>query len=185
MAYEQTSMFHIQANWIPWKAADLNWLPVLEKGVKVIQSAQIPIRQHRDFRWLWVKTLNYVWHDSELIVTKICSQKGCKWSAMFESHVETCIDWTSFNFWFEDFLSNILLIYFVIDQPSIFQSQWSVLNFKFTILTFLTQLGERATLWAWSKNCAKRKPFVQSISNAIECIHKRLAVKVSSRSCLA
>ena len=141
MAYEQTSMFHIQANWIPWKAADLNWLPVLEKGVKVIQSAQIPIRQHRDFRWLWVKTLNYVWHDSELIVTKICSQKGCKWSAMFESHVETCIDWTSFNFWFEDFLSNILLIYFVTDQPSISQSQISVLNFKSSILTFLTHWG--------------------------------------------
>ena len=31
---------------------------------------------------------NNVWHDSESIATKACSQIGCKWNAMFESHVE-------------------------------------------------------------------------------------------------
>ena len=28
---------------------------------------------------------------------------------MFESHAETYIDWTSFNFRFKDFLNNLLL----------------------------------------------------------------------------
>ena len=48
---------------------------------------------------------NNVWHDSEseLIATKVCSRIGSKINAIFESSVETCIDWTSFGFLFEDF----------------------------------------------------------------------------------
>ena len=70
-----------------------------------------------------------------------------KWKAMFEIHVETCIDWTSFNFWVKDFLSNLLrplkmIITYsgcVTDQSSMTRSWRSVLNFKFSVqsLTFL------------------------------------------------
>ena len=38
--------------------------------------------------------------------------------SVFESHVRTCIDWTSFDFRFEDFLSNLLLICCVPDRHS-------------------------------------------------------------------
>ena len=48
---------------------------------------------------------NYVKHDSESIATRVCSQIGCKWNVMFESHVVTSVDRTSFDFRFEDFLS--------------------------------------------------------------------------------
>ena len=61
---------------------------------------------------------NDPWHDSELITIKSYSLIGSKWNSMLESHVdsETCIDWTSFNFWckasfFEEFLSNLLWCY--------------------------------------------------------------------------
>ena len=40
---------------------------------------------------------------------------------MFESYVETCIDWTSFDLRFKDFLSNPqlkIIIYCVTDQRS-------------------------------------------------------------------
>ena len=52
---------------------------------------------------------NDVRHDSESIATKVCSQIGRKWNAMFESHVVTSVDRTSFDFRFEDFLSNLPL----------------------------------------------------------------------------
>ena len=48
---------------------------------------------------------NYVRRDSESIATKVCSQISCKWNVMFESHVVTSVDRTSFDFRFEDFLS--------------------------------------------------------------------------------
>ena len=52
---------------------------------------------------------NDVSHNSESIATKVCSQIGRKWNAMFESHVVTSVDRTSFDFRFEDFLSNLPL----------------------------------------------------------------------------
>ena len=50
-----------------------------------------------------------VWHDSESIATKVSSQIGRKWNAMFESHIVTIVDRTSFNFRFEDFFWAICL----------------------------------------------------------------------------
>ena len=44
-----------------------------------------------------------VWRDSESIATKVCSRIGRKLNAMFESHVVTSVDRTSFYFRFEDF----------------------------------------------------------------------------------
>ena len=55
------------------------------------------------------KLENNVWHDFELIATKVCSQIGRKWNAMFESHAVTSVDRMSFNYGFEDFLSNLSL----------------------------------------------------------------------------
>ena len=52
---------------------------------------------------------NNVWHDSDSIATKICSQLGCKWNEMFESHAVTRVDRKSFDFQFEFFFSNLTL----------------------------------------------------------------------------
>ena len=49
----------------------------------------------------------YLFKDSESIAIKVCSQIGNKWKAMIESHVETCNNWTSFDFWFKDFFEQI------------------------------------------------------------------------------
>ena len=37
------------------------------------------------------KLENDLWHDSESITTKVCSQNSRKWKAIFESHVKTFI----------------------------------------------------------------------------------------------
>ena len=50
-----------------------------------------------------------IWHDYESIATKVCSPIDRKWNAMFESHVVTSVDRTSFDFRFEDFLGNLSL----------------------------------------------------------------------------
>ena len=44
------------------------------------------------------KLENNLCHDSELVITKVCIQKSHTLKAMFESLVETCIDWMSFDF---------------------------------------------------------------------------------------
>ena len=73
--------------------------------------------------------------------TNVCSKKGSKWILKFESRAETCIGWTSFNFRFKEFLSNLKLLlkiitYCATDEQSITASRSSVLNFKFIVLTF-------------------------------------------------
>ena len=45
-----------------------------------------------------------------MCAAKVGSQSGCKWNAIFESHDGTCMDWTSFDFWFKDFFSNLAWI---------------------------------------------------------------------------
>ena len=52
---------------------------------------------------------NNVWRDSKSIATKVCSQISRKSIAMFERHVVTSVDKTSFNFGIEDFFSNLPL----------------------------------------------------------------------------
>ena len=89
------------------KAADLNWRPVQEKGVYsdtnwTAQRLQMAERKLE-------KLGNYVWHDSGSITTKVCSQNGRKQNAMFESHVVTSVERTSFDLWFDEFLSNLPL----------------------------------------------------------------------------
>ena len=84
---------------------------------------------------------NDVRHNSESIATKVCSQNYHKWNVVFESHLVTSVDRTSFDFRFEDFLSNMPLqtfIYCATDQKKSITQYWrSVLNFKFSVLTFL------------------------------------------------
>ena len=111
-------------------------------------------------------------------LAKFCSQNSPKWKAMSQSHLETCIYWTSVNSWFKDFLSNLLLkliIYCVIDQP--------VLNFKFSFFAFLRLLS-----WPMSIeqiHCYGKIFQLQSFPNFMICIEKKFAVKNSGVSCLA
>ena len=131
---------------------------------------------------------NDVRHDSESIATKVCSQIGRKWNAMFESHVVTSVDRTSFDFRFEDFLSNLPLqtfIYCVTDKASITRSRRSVLNVKASVLTFSRSMS---SWWATSieqKLCEVKKLQLQSMSNKIRCIDQRFACENSRISCLA
>ena len=100
---------------------------------------------------------NDVRRNSELISTKVCSQIGRKWNAMFETHVVTSVDRTTSIFNLKIFLavclckhlSTVLLTnhpkhdledlsYISSYQSSLFQGQW-------------------AALWALRKNCAKWK----------------------------
>ena len=46
------------------------------------------------------KLWNDLWHDSESISAKVCSQIGRKWNAIFESHVVTSVDRWGFDFGF-------------------------------------------------------------------------------------
>ena len=86
---------------------------------------------------------------------------------MFKGSVGTSdrIDWTSFNFQFKDFLSN---------QPTKFQAE---LNFKISVLTFLT------SMICSMKLCKEKIFLLQSMSNSTVCLDQRLAVKNSGVFC--
>ena len=107
-----------------------------------LSRAQIPMEQHSYFRWLcrkaWKLSLTRFWINLQMTIATKVSLFGSKWNTMIEIHVETCIDRMSFNFWFEDFLSNlslIIIINWVTDQQSITWSWRSLLIFKFSVST--------------------------------------------------
>ena len=123
------------------------------------------------------------------ITTKVCSQISRKWNAMLESSIQPCSDqhWQDkIQFWFEDFLSNLpswAIIYCVTDQLFITWSPRSVLNFKFSDLTFLRLMS--CSMSIEQNLCAMKIFQLQSMSNAITYIDKRYDVKNSVRSCVA
>ena len=90
---------------------------------------------------------------------------------MFESHVVTSVDKMSFNFWFEDFFSNLLsFVYCVTDQPSITRSGRFVLNFKLSVLTFSRSMSCSMSI---EQNLCQVKMFqLQSMLNWIKCINQ-------------
>ena len=127
-------MIQIESSSILCEAAYLNQRNVQEKSVcsDSNQIAQL-------IQTIMCKTWSLVqfWFDWNQSLQPF----GSKWNAMFESHVGTCIDRTSFDFQFklEDFLGNLLLkiiIYCDTDQPTKTQSRRSGLNFKLSVLTF-------------------------------------------------
>ena len=138
-------------NRILYKAADLN--------------------RRQDCRW------DDVWNDSESIATKVCVQNSRKWNVMFESHLETCIDWTSLDFQFIGFLSNLLLkifIQFVTDAVTKFRPTIHNLIFKncpkFQALTFLRLMS--CSMSNEQNLCAKKiysnsNFYVQSVESNI------------------
>ena len=86
-----------------------------EKGICLDsnQTAQLlQIAMSKSLETMSGLILNWLQEFATKVYSQICS----KWNAMFESHIETCIDWMSFNFQFEDFFSSLLLkiiIYFL------------------------------------------------------------------------
>ena len=79
-------------NKILCRAADFNWWPLQERV-----SAQIPIKQHRDFRWLcakaWQRSLAWFWIDSNQSLMPNLSHMN----AMFESYIDTVCSFTQFS----------------------------------------------------------------------------------------
>ena len=136
-AWEQIHM--LQWLWVLCKAADLNRQAVWENGI------------HSDFNetaqplQMAAKKLGInIWQDSGLITTKVGSQKNHKWKSKIEISRDQQIrlQWVD-KLQFKDFLSNLLqkiLIYCVNNQPPITRSRRSVLNFKFSVLTFLSSM---------------------------------------------
>ena len=55
------------------------------------------IEQRSDFRWRRAKLGNDIRRNSESIATKVCSQIGRKWNAIFESHIVTSLDSDTFQ----------------------------------------------------------------------------------------
>ena len=99
---------------------------------------------------------NDVRHNSESITTKICSQISRKCNAMFESHLVTSVDRTSFDFLFEDFFeqSSFVNIHLLCYWPTIHNSISKICPCQFSLFR-----GQWAAQWALSKNCAKWKYF--------------------------
>ena len=110
-------------------------------------SAQIRIEQHSNFRWrskkAWKQCLVWFWIDCNQSLQPNRSPMKCNvWKQSIAA--VNSFDRTSFHFQFEDFLSNLPLwtiIYCVTDQPSITWSWRSVLNFKFSVLSFLRSMS--------------------------------------------
>ena len=101
---------------------------------------------------------NNVWHDSESITTKVCSQISCK------CHVESCIDRTSVNFYLKIlFYIKLLLkifIYCVTNQPS---PNFQVLTSHFPeVKSWLMNYSMRIE----RKLCKENFFYLQSIFNA-------------------
>ena len=91
-------------NWILCKAAGV-YKQLVRKGCLLRFESNSAATSDGSEQKLW----NNVWRDSKSIATKVCSQFGSKWNVMFESHVVTSVDSTSFDFQFEDFFSNLPL----------------------------------------------------------------------------
>ena len=94
---------------------------------------------------------NDLWLDPELMATKVCSQISSKWKTVFESHIETCIAWTIFNFLFKDFWATcyndllcLLTNHNAILKPEICP-QFQVLTFHFSEVNML--LNEHWATW--------------------------------------
>ena len=78
---------------------------------------------------------------------------------------ETCIDWTSFDIRHNDFGQSATqkIICCVTDQSFITRSRRSVVNIKFSVLSFLRSMGCSMSI---EQNCANRKSFN---SNLCQC----------------
>ena len=121
------------------------------------------------------KLRNDVWHDSESIAIKVCSQIGRHWKVIFENHVVTGVNRTSFKFWFEDFWaiclckqSSTLLL---TNHPWLDLEDLSLMsNSQFSLF----KVNER-----WAKLCKVKIFQLQDMLNVIRCIYKRFAVKNS------
>ena len=151
-------------------------------------TAHISIKQYSYFRWwckkAWKLCLSWFWINSNKSLQPI----SCKWNAMFESHLDTCIDWTSFYFPFEDFLSNLLLKMIVLlghntGQPSI----TSALHFQFSFFW-----GHWAAQWELSKKRCNEEKFQPTVPIYVQCNkmywwkdYLKIANKNSGISCLA
>ena len=87
-----------------------------------------------------------------LSTTKVCSLSSHILKKISNSHVNTCIGWASFKFWFGSNLQLKSIIYCIIDQPSTTGSWWSVLNYKFFGLIYYYLLLQITSTWDWWDN---------------------------------
>ena len=130
---------------------------------------------------IWKQSLEWysIWLQPKYAAKTIANDK--LWLT-FENSVETCVDWTSFNFLFKDFFeqsAKILLLkkHLLCFWPTIYFSVLkSCPKFKFSVLIFLWEMTK---WWALSKTICKVKICqYQPMSNAIICCKKRFAVKI-------
>ena len=125
-------------------------------------SVQLSIKQNSHFRWLCTKA----WKP--LIKTKVCSQNSRKWKSDVWKPYRN-LNWLdklqfSIQSFFEQFSTEN---YYVTDQTSITRSRRSVLNFKFSVLTFFRSMS--CSMSIEQKLCEVELFQLQSMSNAIRC----------------
>ena len=117
---------------------------------------------------------NNLWHEAESTATIVCSQNHSKWNTMFETHVKTYIDCTSFN-WRSVLISSYHISLFSGWWPAQWASSQNV------------QEDENLKLSEFCAHCAKAMWIENtSISNQIyvQCsIVKCLQSRVSSGVC--
>ena len=111
-----TEIFPHFLNCILYKAEDVNWNPVLGSGVYTDSNwiAQpLQMAAHKSLETIsgsqsW--SLAWVQFDHMIHIQSLRPNPSqSKWKAMFESYAEIFIDWMSFDCWFKDFLSDLLL----------------------------------------------------------------------------
>ena len=126
-----------------------------------------------------------LWHDSEFHESVEPNQSQLEWNVMFESHddVVTCIDWTSFDFWY--CFSN--LHWKLCCWPTIHYSMPKICP-KFQVLSSYFSdsklWGQWAARCALSQKCGKRIFQLHSMSNVMMCIDQRFSAKNSGISFL-
>ena len=158
----------------------LSLWPVQGKGVcsdlnKKAQLLQMAARKCLGTMSDW---LSLILNQSQ---PKVCSQIGCKWNSMFESHVVTSVDRTSFYFGFEVFLEICLCkhsstVLLTSDQPSITWSWRSVMIFKFSVLAFWRLMT--CSMCIQQKLCKVKIFQLQSMLNVIRCIDQSLHSRI-------
>ena len=90
--------------------------------------------------WKWSLVWFWIYCNQSFAAKTVANEKQC-----LQTMYKTSVDWTSFNFPFQDFLGILLFlllkiiawVYCISEQPSIPWSWRSVLNFKLSVFTFL------------------------------------------------
>ena len=139
-------------------------------------SAHISIKQHSYFKWYCSKAWKQM---SGMILNQLHPKFAAKLIAKWNEHVDTCIDWTSFDFLNKDFFSNLLLKTVFTVQPPISKISTNLVSLTFS---FLTLMSCSVLKEPWAKIVQRRKKstpiYVSGMPNERTCINEGLHSRI-------